>query len=253
MMEKHQIQLPQGLDKETAVEVLFQIGILMNQTEGSLGAPSARQMYQVEKFLDTKRAQALITAHVIAAHYARLQAKSFFACNTPEHLDELTTETELFFEECAADPNLERRNIFQRLMEQPQVYPRMCSDPLLRALSQEEWPPESMKNDASLPDELYNDDAALFAHWKWSFGYIAGCRAWCGRRLAKNSQGYLCNVDKHTQVGDRIAIVASCRMPFILRPVEKDRYKIVGHAYVLGLMYGEVMELGIEPRRIVLS
>jgi hypothetical protein len=40
----------------------------------------------------------------------------------------------------------------------------MCADPLFRALSQEEWPPESMKNDTSIPDEVDNDEAALFAH-----------------------------------------------------------------------------------------
>jgi hypothetical protein len=42
-------------------------------------------------------------------------------------------------------------------------------------------------------------------------------------------------------------------MPFILTLMENDRYKIVGHAYVLGLTYGEVMELGIKLRRILLS
>jgi hypothetical protein len=64
----------------------------------------------------------------------------------------------LFFEACANDPNLERRKIFLRLI------PHMCADPLFRALSQEEWPPESMKNDTSIPDEVDNDEAALFAH-----------------------------------------------------------------------------------------
>jgi hypothetical protein len=129
----------------------------------------------------------------------------------------------------------------------------MCGDPLFRVLSQDEWPPESMRNDASIPDEVYNDDAALYSHWMWSVSYIAANRAWAGRRLAKNSQGYLCNAAKDTRVGDRIAVVAGCRMPFILRPVENGTYKIIGHAYVLGLMYGEVMELGIESRRILLS
>jgi hypothetical protein len=187
MLEKYQIRLRKGLDSEAAVEVLFQIGIFMDQTEGSRGALRARQMYHVEKLPDTKHTQDLIAANITAAFYANLMYKRFLTLNKPEDLDELATETVLFFEKCANDPDPERKKIFQRLIEQPEVYPRMCVDPLFRALSQEEWQPESMRNDKSIPDEVYNDDEALFVHWMWSFLYIAGSGAWADRRLAEFS------------------------------------------------------------------
>jgi hypothetical protein len=42
-------------------------------------------------------------------------------------------------------------------------------------------------------------------------------------------------------------------MPLVLRPKDDGSYQVVGHAYVMGLMYGEVMGLGIEPERILLA
>lgn len=41
-------------------------------------------------------------------------------------------------------------------------------------------------------------------------------------------------------------------MPLILR-LEDGPYAVVGHAYVMGLIYGEVMKLGTEHQRILLS
>jgi hypothetical protein len=170
-----------------------------------------------------------------------------------EDFETLEVETNMFFRECSKDPNLDRSKLFHRLTERSHIYPHMCQQQLTRALSQEEWPPESLKNDESIAEEIFNDDQRLFTHWLWSFSYQSGNRAWAGRRLAKTSDGYLCNADKDTQIGDRIAVVAGCRMPSILRPKDDGTYRVVGHAYVMGLMYGEVMELGIEPERILLS
>jgi hypothetical protein len=99
-----------------------------------------------------------------------------------------------------------------------------------------------MKNDKSSPEELYNDDSKLFAHWTFSFNYLSGNRSWADRRLAKTSEGYLCNADKDTKIGDRIAFVAGCRMPLILRPKDDGAYRVIGHAYVMGLSCNNVRE-----------
>jgi hypothetical protein len=247
------IQLPKGLNAEAAVEVLMQIGIFLDQTAGSIGAPTKRELYPVEKYPDAKHAQDLITKTVIAARYSRLQAEGFLALDTVEDFEALAVETEMFFGECSKDPKHNRSKLFHKLAERSHIYPHMCQQPLFRALSQEDWPPESMKNDESIPKEIYNDDERLFKHWMWSFSYQSGNRTWPGRRLAKTSDGYLCNADKDSQIGDRIAVVAGCRMPMILRPKDDGTYRVVGHAYVMGLMYGEVMGLGIEPGQILLS
>jgi hypothetical protein len=253
MKKNPSVRLPKGLDSEAAAEVLLQIGIFLDQTEGSLGAPTKHEMYPVEKFPDAKHTHDLIAMTAAAARYSRLYAQGQFILDTPEDNAELIIETDRFFTECSNDPGLDRSRLFQRLTERSHIYPRMCRDPLFRALSQEEWPPESMKDDESIPDEIYNDDSKLFAHWVWSFSYLGGSRAWAGRRLAITSEGYMCNADKDTHIGDRIAVVAGCRMPLILRAKDDGTYKVIGHAYVMGLMYGEVMEVGIEPEQILLS
>lgn len=66
------IWLPSGLTSEATAEVLFQNGIFLDQTAGTLGAPSKRRLYQAEKFPGTKHAQDLITKTISAARYSRL-------------------------------------------------------------------------------------------------------------------------------------------------------------------------------------
>jgi hypothetical protein len=73
------------------------------------------------------------------------------------------------------------------------------------------------------------------------------------RRLAKTAGGYLCNIDCEARLGDQMAVVTGCRMSLILRPKEDGTYAVVGHAYIMGLMYGKMMELGIKTQRILLS
>lgn len=43
------------------------------------------------------------------------------------------------------------------------------------------------------------------------------------------------------EAGDKVAIVSGLEMPLLLRPVEADGgYKLISHAYVHGMMYGEL-------------
>jgi Heterokaryon incompatibility protein (HET) len=252
IMKDSSIRLPKGMNAETAAEVLMQTGLFLDQTAGSLGPPNKREMYPVEKYPDEKHAQDLIAKTIIAARYARLWSEGSMALETLEDVEQLEMDIEDFFEEYSTGPSQDRSKLFHRLVECSHLYPRMWRHPLFRALSQEDWPPESMKNDESIPEEIYNDDFRLYKHWAWSFSYQSTNNHWAGRRLAKTADGYICSADKDTQIGDRIAIVAGCRMPIILRPRDDGTYQVVGHAYVMGLMHGEVMELGIEPEQILI-
>lgn len=44
------------------------------------------------------------------------------------------------------------------------------------------------------------------------------------------------------ELTDKICIVIGCSMPVVLRPVENERYEVVGECYVDGFMKGEAME-----------
>ncbi|KAN0112752.1 HET domain containing protein [Hyaloscypha variabilis] len=65
------------------------------------------------------------------------------------------------------------------------------------------------------------------------------------RRLATTNKGYLGVVPAGARSGDVVAVLAGTEMPVILRPADEhlqnDLYKIVGVAYVHGLMDGEMM------------
>jgi hypothetical protein len=73
-------------------------------------------------------------------------------------------ETQMFLTKCAEDPHLDRSMLFQRLKAQSDIYPYINQHPLVEVLSQEEWPPETMKNDESIPKEIYEDDGKLLYH-----------------------------------------------------------------------------------------
>lgn len=64
-----------------------------------------------------------------------------------------------------------------------------------------------------------------------------------GRRLARGANGYLCLVPAAAVEGDLIVLAKGGRVPLVLRPDkqnEGDRYwKVVGEAYVQGIMDGE--------------
>ena len=79
------------------------------------------------------------------------------------------------------------------------------------------------------------------------------------RRLATTRRGYVGMVLETAKTDDVIAILLGCSMPMVLRRSENEeespgdvRWKVVGECYVHGIMDGEAMGWGIEPRDIVL-
>lgn len=66
-----------------------------------------------------------------------------------------------------------------------------------------------------------------------------------GRRLLCSSSGLLglgpMSTAQDKTCRDEIWLLRGARVPFILRRISDDRYKIIGEAYVHGLMYGEAI------------
>lgn len=63
------------------------------------------------------------------------------------------------------------------------------------------------------------------------------------RRFVISDQGHYINAPMWTEVGDIIVVLDSCPCPLVLRrdQFEPPCYKIIGSAYVHGIMYGEVV------------
>jgi hypothetical protein len=62
-----------------------------------------------------------------------------------------------------------------------------------------------------------------------------------GRAFVRTEDGRIGLAPKHTQRGDMVVILWNAGSPYVLRPVENGNFKLVGEAYVHGLMYGEAL------------
>jgi hypothetical protein len=66
-----------------------------------------------------------------------------------------------------------------------------------------------------------------------------------GRSFCVTENGHVCNAMHQAEQGDVVAAFGGAERLFILRPVG-ERYRLVGEAYVEGLMSGEAYE-GLDP------
>lgn len=71
--------------------------------------------------------------------------------------------------------------------------------------------------------------------------------AWAGHCLRTTvrcvtSQGYIGSVPLNTKIGDKVAIPAGCKAPFLLREEDRGRYYLVGDCYIHGIMDGEAWD-----------
>jgi hypothetical protein len=69
-----------------------------------------------------------------------------------------------------------------------------------------------------------------------AFGYGAH-----GRAFVSTEGGRIGLAPQHTLPGDKVVILWNAGSPYILRPVEDRSFKLVGEAYIHGLMYGEAL------------
>jgi hypothetical protein len=59
-------------------------------------------------------------------------------------------------------------------------------------------------------------------------------------RLCTTQKGYFGAVPDESQVGDWICMFQGAKLLFVVRPIENE-FRYIGHAYVDGLMYGEIV------------
>jgi len=64
---------------------------------------------------------------------------------------------------------------------------------------------------------------------------------------------YLGMGPKEMEPGDRIFVIFGANFPFVLRPLPSGRYKLIGEAYISGLMHGEVISTNVVPEMIELE
>lgn len=95
--------------------------------------------------------------------------------------------------------------------------------------------PEGVK-DADLKKAL------LFRRW-----LKKACK---GRRIFLIRKGYLGLAPSTMDKGDVVALLAGGNTPYIVRPVKKDKYKLVGECYVHGIMHGQAWKAEGNKREV---
>jgi hypothetical protein len=73
------------------------------------------------------------------------------------------------------------------------------------------------------------------------------------RRLFRTRQSWLGLGIKSLEIGDEIWILGGAEVPFILRKLQHGTYRLIGAAYVHGVMHGEAVELVTELQHITLE
>lgn len=74
------------------------------------------------------------------------------------------------------------------------------------------------------------------------------------RRLFRTSCGYLGTGPRSLKPGDEIWILHRGGLPFVLRPQQTfGNYRLIGEAFVYGVMHGEALDLGSRVQNITLE
>jgi hypothetical protein len=73
-----------------------------------------------------------------------------------------------------------------------------------------------------------------------------------GKRPFLSRLGYVGMGPQYMQTGDVIAIFNGASVPFIIRPVGEDRFRLMGECYCDGIMYGEFVKKGGRVQKITL-
>lgn len=101
-----------------------------------------------------------------------------------------------------------------------------------------------MDNENLIPDEVVQD----LEHMTESFRL-----AYLGRRLFRTQGNYLGIASQSLEKGDAVWVLAGAAVPIILRPLSNGNWKLVGEAYVHGIMNGEAVKNGAEAVKIDLE
>jgi hypothetical protein len=103
-------------------------------------------------------------------------------------------------------------------------------------------PDETRLLNSELLALIMNDEVqtALDPYTAAKFCGEIGAKA-CGRKPFVTKKGHLGLGLDHVEPGDGVAVLIGCQVPFVLRKSVGGRYKIVGEAYVDGIMDGEAV------------
>jgi hypothetical protein len=63
-----------------------------------------------------------------------------------------------------------------------------------------------------------------------------------GRRLFRTKNGYIGLGGRDVRAGDNVVLLAGANAPFVLRPSDGGRFRVVSDAYVVGMMHGELWD-----------
>ncbi|RYP63766.1 hypothetical protein DL771_009127 [Monosporascus sp. 5C6A] len=90
--------------------------------------------------------------------------------------------------------------------------------------------------------------------FSWSNDQIQ-LRRLCKRmRIFRTEEQHLGNGPRAVEKGDQVWILSGAKVPVILRPANEGRWKVVGEAYIHGIMQGEAThQLNSQAKRIVLE
>lgn len=73
------------------------------------------------------------------------------------------------------------------------------------------------------------------------------------RRLFRTEGGLLGIGPLEINMGDEVWILAGAKTPLVLRDGSPGRKKLLGEAYVHGLMHGEVLDTGLDLVNVILE
>ncbi|KAH7391033.1 hypothetical protein DE146DRAFT_152797 [Phaeosphaeria sp. MPI-PUGE-AT-0046c] len=73
-----------------------------------------------------------------------------------------------------------------------------------------------------------------------------------GKRPFISSVGYVGMGPNYTCIGDKIVILNGASVPFIVRPVDDGKFRLMGECYCDGIMFGEFIQRGAQVEKIIL-
>jgi hypothetical protein len=245
MMKNESIYIPYGLDRKQATYVLLQRGAFHQFTPLRTFLPTDSTAFE--------ELRSKIEIISLATRYLILLVMSNNQQLPDDEREQLESEIKRFLQESIRS-ELNGTRSLQSHQEQNDIYPLLSRYTVFQTLAKENWCPPILKEEEPAPTAPFISDGTQLDEYITQLIVNASLlHIWENRRLAKTADGFVCCVHRETEVGDRLAFIAPSTKPLILRKRDDGRYKLIGHAEALGLMYGEVAELGYEPQRIVLS
>jgi hypothetical protein len=120
-------------------------------------------------------------------------------------------------------------------------HPRFRGPPTLTRIERRIW------NLLSLPLDLSDFESVEYDRISQDVSFLGVIIESCqGRCLFRSVDGRLGLAPKTARAGDIVAVVLGLGTPLVLRPINDNKFQVVGEAYYSGIMEGEAL-LGPQP------